>query len=125
VNAPMLRPVLAVVLACAVLVACGRGDDTTTAVAGDADRGRTLFSTYGCVACHAIEGVRGADARVGPRLDDLGSQRIIAGVVPNTPEDLARWIMDPPALSPRTAMPNVGVTPEDAADLVAFLYRPE
>lgn len=119
---PLRRALLAgVVLAGVLLAGCDDGRSATTAL-GDPERGHELFSSYGCVACHAIEGVRGADARVGPRLDDLASQRIIAGVVANTPENLARWIQDPTALNPRTAMPDLGVTDEDVADLVAFLY---
>lgn len=114
---------LLLTVAAASLVGVACGGDPTAAAAGDPARGKELFSEYGCVACHAIERVRGADARVGPRLDDLASQRIIAGVLPNTRENLARWIQDPTAVDPRTAMPDVGVTDEDVADLVAFLYE--
>lgn len=47
----------------------------------------------------------------------------LAGRLPNEPENLVRWIMDPPAIDPATVMPNSGVTPEDARHLVAYLYE--
>jgi cytochrome c1 len=47
----------------------------------------------------------------------------IAGKLPQEPRLLARWIEDAPALDRETAMPNVGVTPADARDMVAYLYR--
>jgi cytochrome c2 len=33
-----------------------------------------------------------------------------------------RWIQEPRRVSPDTAMPDTGVTPEHARDIVAFLY---
>lgn len=45
----------------------------------------------------------------------------IAGVLTNTPQHMIRWIQDPPAIDSATAMPNVGVTEEDARDIVASL----
>jgi cytochrome c1 len=47
---------------------------------------------------------------------------IIAGELPNTPANLARWIMNPPAVEPKTAMPNLGVSGGQANDMVAYLY---
>jgi cytochrome c2 len=41
--------------------------------------------------------------------------------VPNTDAQLQRWLVDPPALVPGTAMPAMGVTPADARDLAAYL----
>lgn len=116
------RPFLAVLALLAAVAACG--DETPEVAIGDASHGRELFVGYGCGACHQVGGVRQAVGRVGPRLDDLHEQRIIAGVLPNTPELLAAFLQDPPAYAPNTAMPDVGVTPEDAADLAAFLLEP-
>jgi cytochrome c1 len=36
---------------------------------------------------------------------------------------MARFILDPRALQPRTAMPDVGATDDEARDMVAFLHR--
>ena len=46
----------------------------------------------------------------------------IAGVLPNTPDALIRWIMDPRDVDPKTAMPDLGVTSHDARDIAAYLY---
>ena len=43
-------------------------------------------------------------------------------MLPNTPQNLIRWIQNPPAVDPLTAMPNVGVTQADARDIAAYLY---
>ncbi len=53
------------------------------------------------------------------------SQRklIAGGVVPNnSPDDLAKWIMDPPSLKPGTAMPKLGLSADEAAAAAAYLY---
>jgi cytochrome c len=115
------RPFLVVVVLLAAVAACG--DETPDVTIGDASNGRELFIGYGCGACHQVGGVRQAVGRVGPNLDDLHEQRIIAGVLPNTPELVAAFLQDPSAYAPNTAMPDLGVTPEDAADLTAFLLE--
>lgn len=46
----------------------------------------------------------------------------IAGLLTNTPEHMVRRIMDPPAVDPRTAMPDMDVTEDDARDIAAYLY---
>jgi cytochrome c len=118
--APWL-PLLLVVALVALLGACG--EDRQQIAAGDADHGRELFVGYGCGACHQLGGVRQAVGHVGPRLDGLAEQRIIAGVLPNTPELLAAFIREPQAHAPNSGMPNVGVTPEDSIDIAAFLLE--
>jgi cytochrome c1 len=45
----------------------------------------------------------------------------IGGVLPNTPHNLALWVRDPPAIDPRTAMPNMGISEVDANDIAAYL----
>jgi len=89
---------------------------------GDAERGRALLDQYGCSGCHRIPGVRAATGIIGPSLDRLGRRVYIAGVAVNSPEELARWIRDPQAVKPGTAMPNAHVSEEDAHDIVAYLY---
>jgi cytochrome c1 len=43
-------------------------------------------------------------------------------MIPNSPDNLTRWLMDPPSLKPGTAMPRVGLTEQQAQDITAFLY---
>jgi cytochrome c2 len=42
--------------------------------------------------------------------------------VPNTPENLMRWIRRPSDVVPGTAMPVLGLSEQDAKDIAAFLY---
>jgi cytochrome c1 len=90
---------------------------------GDAARGRLLLHQYHCDACHRISGVAGLDGVIGPPLDRVGSRVYLAGMLPNTPEHQERWIRNPEAVKPGTAMPNAQVTEADARDMVAYLYR--
>ena len=115
-------------VACLVLALAGcdeRGGAGMTVEGGDAGAGKALAEQYGCGTCHTIPGVPGAAANVGPPLQHLAHQSYIAGVLPNQPENLVRWIMDPPAVDPRTAMPDLGVSERHARDIAAFLYTLE
>jgi cytochrome c len=90
---------------------------------GDAQRGKALLQQYGCGACHRIPGVTDARGSSGPPLDRLGRRVFVAGVLANSPSELARWIRAPEAIKPGTGMPNAHVTEQDARDMVAYLYR--
>ena len=94
----------------------------TAMTGGDIARGRELFGSYGCGACHTISGVPQAQGRVGPPLEGLNARAVIAGKLSNNPANLQRWIHDPQAVSPGTAMPRLGVGEQDARDLAAFIY---
>lgn len=101
--------------------------ETRAAVAltggGSPARGAAAIRRYGCESCHSIDGIQAADALIGPPLGPRLSQQVyIAGVLPNTPEALIRWIKDPRDVDPKTAMPDVGVTDSDARDIAAYLY---
>ncbi|WP_338762374.1 c-type cytochrome [Massilia sp. METH4] len=90
--------------------------------AGDPARGKQLLMQFQCGACHSIPGVEAARSTAGPPLDTFGRQSYVAGRLPNLPEPLVRWIVDPPAVKPGTLMPNLGVSPEDARHMAAYLY---
>lgn len=89
---------------------------------GDAGRGQAAVLRYGCAACHTIPGVPSYGANVGPPLSSLAKRSYLAGVLPNTPANLVRWLQDPAQVDPRTAMPSLGVTEAEAADIAAYLY---
>lgn len=63
-----------------------------------------------CVACHSVAGTGGA---VGPALDGVATRF--------SREELDRWLADPTAVKPGTAMPNLGLSDELRAELVAWL----
>jgi cytochrome c2 len=89
---------------------------------GDPDRGRSALKLRTCGGCHEIPGVPGAKGAVGPSLARFAGRGIIAGRLPNTPDNLKTWIFHPHAIDPQTAMPETGVTPQEAADIAAYLY---
>ena len=107
-----------------VLTAVAAGCGTVTGVqggGGDASTGRSALQAYGCGACHTISGISDATGQVGPALDGFGERRTIAGTLSNTPQNLARWIEDPQAISPGNLMPDLGVGPAEARDIAAYL----
>ena len=121
-------PLVAAVLCVAPLVAACSGASEANAreaaamTGGDPARGPELMRKYGCQSCHTIPGVVGANGLVGPPLAGIASRSYIGGVLPNAPDNMLRWIRDPKAVDPLTAMPNTGVTPSDARHIVAYLY---
>jgi cytochrome c len=115
--------IAAMSIAATVAISGCRNGEASIAVPGaNADRGRHALAAMGCAACHVIPGVQGADGKVGPPLAGIGSRIMIAGQVPNTPDNLVRWIRDPQAIEPGTAMPNLGVSEQTARDIAAYLY---
>jgi cytochrome c2 len=92
-----------------------------TAFAGDAARGKQVIQQNGCTACHAIPGIEGPRGMVGPSLERAGAAGTIAGKVPNTPENLAKWIQNPQAFTPESTMPALGLSDDDARDAAAYL----
>jgi len=92
------------------------------AARGDPERGKQAIEHYGCVSCHVIPGIDNPGSNVAPPLREIGTRSYIAGVLPNTFENMVRWLQDPPKVDPRTAMPNMGITEKDARDIAAYLY---
>ncbi len=88
----------------------------------DPERGKVALEQYACTTCHSIPGIVGEHAPVGPPLDRVAGRQYLAGVIRNTPENMVRWLREPQAIAPRSAMPNLGVTERDARDIAAYLY---
>ena len=123
-SAAKVALVLAAVVAAAVVSACG-GETARAAAAmtgGDPERGRDALVNYGCATCHVIPGVREARGMVGPPLTNIASRVYLAGRLPNSPPNMERWIQQPHAIDGQTAMPETGVTDDDARDIAAYLY---
>jgi mono/diheme cytochrome c family protein len=94
-------------------------------LAGDAKAGKKALQQYLCVTCHQIPGVTGANRHVGPPLNGMAGRKYIGGIIPNTPENMVRWLQNPQQFDPMSAMPNLAVTDKDARDIAAFLYTLE
>jgi cytochrome c2 len=86
-------------------------------------RGKALLASYGCTACHSIKGLQAGAGQAGPPLEDIAGNSYIAGVLPNTSAAMTRWIVAPRSISPGTAMPDLGVSPDEARAMAAYLYH--
>jgi cytochrome c len=118
------RQLAVLLLAALALAGCEEADIPQAArvVDGDPEIGADLIRDYGCPACHEIPGIGEADGIVGPTLEGFGSRVYIAGTYPNTPDNLVRWVMDPPDMVPATAMPDMNVPEDQARHIAAYLY---
>jgi cytochrome c2 len=109
--------------------------------AGDANRGRMFFQEKGCMACHShaatekngepVDGKKVpamlGDASFGPDLSRIALKIAPLGEAGSDRKWLISWLLNPSAHSPRTLMPSVQLTTEDANDIVAWLlsHKPE
>jgi len=89
---------------------------------GQVENGRKLIEHFHCGSCHLIPGVQGAEGTVAPPLILFAKRGFIAGEVPNTQENLIRWIMSPQSIEEGTAMPELGLSDAQARDVAAYLY---
>lgn len=108
-----------------MLAACSRSFPSKVFAATTGEpivRGRKLIEQFHCGSCHVIPGVQGADGTVGPPLILFAKRSFIAGEVPNTQENLIRWIMSPQSIEQDTAMPQLGLSDSQASDVAAYLY---
>jgi cytochrome c len=62
---------------------------------------------------------------VGPPLNCFYQRSYIAGRLPNNRENLIKWIRNPQQIEPGTAMPDLGVSEDEAGDIAAYLYDPQ
>jgi cytochrome c1 len=123
-SLPRRLAALAAGLAALALGACGArppppawGD-----FGGDADRGQVTIARSSCGSCHEIPGVPNAHGLTGPPLVHFSRRTVVAGLLPNTPENLTRWVRDPQGVIPGNAMPNIGLSEAQARDVAAYLY---
>lgn len=95
---------------------------------GDALAGYEIFTGKGgCLACHTLNGIEGAVARVGPNLTHLKSRETFAGAMfEQSPELLKKWVADPVSMKPMrpevgTGMPDQGLSDDEVDKVVAYL----
>jgi len=83
--------------------------------------GAKLFAEKTCYNCHTIAGT-GATQSIGPDLTYVATRLTLgAGVLKNSPENLARWLHDPAQFKPGSHMPNFQLLPKEIDALVAYL----
>jgi len=113
---------MAAMIGLAGLAACAKSPEGRSIPGADPALGLAVIESWGCGACHQIPGVDWPRGQVGGSLAGFAQRPLIAGRHPNQPDVLMRWLRDPPALSPDTAMPATGLTEAQARDVAAYLY---
>ena len=116
------RSAVAATLCALALAGCGKEPAPLRVEGGDAKLGMRLMEQYHCGSCHAIPDVAAARGVIGPPLEHFGRSSYIAGAIPNLPQPLTQWLVNPPAMKPGTTMPNLGVSPGEARHMAAYLY---
>ncbi|HEY4123709.1 MAG TPA: cytochrome c, partial [Rhizomicrobium sp.] len=82
--------------------------------------GQANFNNF-CGSCHAVRGTD-AGGSLGPDLSHLMQRKTLAaGVLPNTPVELAHWISDPQGIKPGNLMQKPDLSPRELADILAYL----
>jgi putative membrane protein len=89
---------------------------------GDPEQGAADIAQIGCGSCHRIPGIDNARGLVGPPLDHMGKRIFVAGLLRNTPDNMIAWLRDPQAVVPGNAMPDMGLSDQQARDVTAYLY---
>jgi cytochrome c2 len=113
----MRKPLLlffALLPSLAAVNGCGKHQDYNASV-------QSRIVQYGCPTCHVIPDVPGAVGKVGPSLESLGQRSYLAGRLTNNPANLELWVMHPQKFEPGVAMPEMGVTADDARRIAFFL----
>lgn len=86
-----------------------------------AAEGKQVFMHNACINCHTISGTV-ATGRFGPDLTHFASRDTLAsGAVPNTPENLRKWIDDPGTIKPGAMMPSMHLNQHDLDLITAYL----
>ncbi len=112
---------IAVCVCAAMISGCKHNQTVIAGTVASPARGSATIRAYGCGKCHTIPGIRGANGVVGPPLQSVALRTYIAGNFPNTPENLEHWVMSPQRMKPKTAMPSLGLSEQQARDVVAYL----
>jgi cytochrome c oxidase subunit 2 len=112
-------------------------DDSLLGKGDVANGAKLLISTGGCLACHAIKGNPMMQGNIGPNLTHIATRTTIgAGLFPNDPRYLARWIKNAREMKPGVIMNTIGIgefdpvlkqtmkaglSDQQIADIVAYL----
>lgn len=92
------------------------GPDRTSVAAG----GEQAFAAH-CGRCHSVRGTAAAGT-LGPDLSHLMARQTLgAGILPNDPATLGRWIADPQAQKPGNLMPAIQMPDSERAGILAYL----
>ena len=87
---------------------------------GDAAEGARVFQQQKCGDCHAVS-PSDTRALTGPPLTHIARRRLLGGEIPNTPENLTRWILTPQQIKPGNRMMNPRLAPADVRPLSVYV----
>ena len=83
--------------------------------------GKRAFLAQSCVNCHAVRGTP-AVGTYAPDLTHLMTRKTLAsGMVPNSPEELRRWLADPQQVKPGCLMPSFKLSDHDLDLITGYL----
>lgn len=107
-----------------LLLAACQGDESeqVTVEGGDPERGEELVMEYECGSCHFIPGIEDSQGHDAPGLQMWPNRAFVAGAAPNEPENVMQFLRDPDSIKPGTAMPDLGISEEEARHITAFLF---
>lgn len=91
----------------------------TTFKGGNADKGKELIETVGCVGCHMVEGIDEKWNNVGNRKGTY-----LTGTGSKVDADwLVSWLKKPDHYDPTSVMPSFRLTDQEANDITAYLMN--
>jgi len=126
-----IEPAQAADIAAYLMAADGSTEVPPSVVPGSASRGREIMDQKGCTACHAFSGVQPfTPSAASPANSDAARAAALAPDLRFTRdrfqrEQLVRFLLNPQAVKPDTRMPNFDFSPEQAADIVAYVLGAE
>ncbi len=83
--------------------------------------GKIAFLSQSCVNCHRVRGTS-SQGTYAPDLTHLMSRHTLAsGMIPNTPENLRKWVDDPQKIKPGCLMPAFGLNASELDLVVRYL----
>jgi mono/diheme cytochrome c family protein len=116
-----MRYGLLLLLVLTTCAACARQDPQPPPPIGDAERGKAAIAQASCGVCHRIPGIEGAEGTMALPLHDVAARPQLAGGLPNTPENVVRWIVNPQDIKPGSDMPDMDIEEPVARDMAAYL----
>lgn len=97
---------------------------TASVVGADARAGQQLYVRDACMNCHATPGIPVNGVEIAPDLTNLADrQTLAAGTLPNSVENLARWLKHPQEIKPQCNMPDFQLSDAEVRALTAYLWR--
>jgi cytochrome c oxidase subunit 2 len=98
-----------------------QGKPVPPKLAEPAQEGSRIFQQMTCVNCHTINGTQ-AKGQTAPDLSHFGGRQTLGAVLlPNTPENLSRWLKNPQEVKPAVLMPDLKLTDVQVSALTAYL----